>query len=196
MHQSASSLGLTKTVALRKLLFSVAYIGIGSVVYWHDEPTIHTGIDALYFVAATMSTVGYGDHYPTTTGMRVFTIFMVRARFMMSCAAIVSVSSLAVSLTLVLCLTRSLSHSVRLPHSLSRPPSHSPPLARSDHDQRPFRLCAILLSVLLHDPTPHDEASKSSRALVPAEKGRHGWEWRGTPCELEHSSCPLASSVP
>ena len=36
-----------------------------------------SAIDAAYFSMAVMSTVGYGDFYPSSSGSRVFTIFMI-----------------------------------------------------------------------------------------------------------------------
>lgn len=44
----------------------------GTIVYWHFEDW--SFIEALYFSVATLTTVGYGDFAPTTTGTQIFTI--------------------------------------------------------------------------------------------------------------------------
>uniref|UniRef100_A0A7S4B0P3 Potassium channel domain-containing protein n=1 Tax=Chrysotila carterae TaxID=13221 RepID=A0A7S4B0P3_CHRCT len=62
-------------IALFALFF---YILVGTVVYQklaYDQGW--TTIDATYFCLVTMSTVGYGDLVPLTTGNRAFTVVMI-----------------------------------------------------------------------------------------------------------------------
>ena len=51
-------------------------MGIGILVYSSQEDDWSV-IDALYFTMATVSTVGYGDISPSTSVMRIFTVFMI-----------------------------------------------------------------------------------------------------------------------
>ena len=51
------------------------YIGIGIAVYTALEPW--SANEAAYFSVVTMSTVGYGDLSPSTTGSQVFTLFFI-----------------------------------------------------------------------------------------------------------------------
>jgi len=50
-------------------------IAIGTVVYHFMEGW--SWIKSLYFVVATLATVGYGDVHPTTDGSRLFTVFFI-----------------------------------------------------------------------------------------------------------------------
>lgn len=52
------------------------YTAVGMFSYKAFEPS-WSYIDCLYFVSATMSTVGYGDYAPTSWPCRVFTIAMI-----------------------------------------------------------------------------------------------------------------------
>ena len=44
----------------------------GTIVYWRFEDW--TVIQALYFSVVTLTTVGYGDLHPTSSGTEIFTI--------------------------------------------------------------------------------------------------------------------------
>ena len=55
------------------LLLVIWYVAIGVAFYMYTEGW--TFIESAYFSMVTMSTVGYGDFTPTTSGSRVFTIF-------------------------------------------------------------------------------------------------------------------------
>jgi potassium channel subfamily K len=72
----------TAKVLALSLAKLTGYLLLGGLVYGYCEPDFGqdvptTGIDAVYFSVATMSTVGYGDLGPTSSGMRAFTLFMI-----------------------------------------------------------------------------------------------------------------------
>ena len=50
-------------------------LAAGTLFYWRFEDW--SFVDSLYFSVITLTTVGYGDFSPTSTGTRVFTIFYV-----------------------------------------------------------------------------------------------------------------------
>lgn len=51
---------------------SLSMITIGTIFYRFSEKW--DWMDALYFSVVTMATVGYGDHVPTSTAGKIFTI--------------------------------------------------------------------------------------------------------------------------
>ncbi len=60
----------------RDLLFtSIFVLGLGTVVYHYLEGW--PWIDCLYFSVITLTTIGYGDFSPATTGGKLFTIFYI-----------------------------------------------------------------------------------------------------------------------
>lgn len=60
----------------RQLLFSTLIIlGIGSVVYHYLEGW--TWLDSFYFSVITLTTIGYGDFSPQSTGGKIFTMFYI-----------------------------------------------------------------------------------------------------------------------
>ena len=61
---------------LKTALLLGVYLVMGVAAYTSMESD-WTAIDAAYFSTMTMSTVGYGDISPTSTGSRVFTILMI-----------------------------------------------------------------------------------------------------------------------
>ncbi|PIT85647.1 two pore domain potassium channel family protein [Candidatus Micrarchaeota archaeon CG10_big_fil_rev_8_21_14_0_10_59_7] len=63
----------TKVIAAIVSLFLI-WAG-GSVVYHYVEGWCW--LDSFYFGATTLTTVGYGDYYPTTNAGKLFTIFFV-----------------------------------------------------------------------------------------------------------------------
>jgi len=60
-------------------LLLIAFITIlsGTWFYHQFEPTITTWVDAYYFTAITLTTIGYGDFSPTTPLTKIFTTFYV-----------------------------------------------------------------------------------------------------------------------
>lgn len=57
------------------LITTLVVLGIGSTVYHYVEGW--TWIDSIYFSIITLTTIGYGDFSPQTTGGKVFTIFYI-----------------------------------------------------------------------------------------------------------------------
>ena len=58
------------------LIFTlILFLGIGTTVYHKIEHWSLT--DSFYFSATTLTTVGYGDMYPTTKTSKIFTSFYV-----------------------------------------------------------------------------------------------------------------------
>ena len=57
------------------LITSLIILLIGTLVYHHLEGWDY--VDSLYFSVITLTTVGYGDFSPQTTGGKLFTIFYI-----------------------------------------------------------------------------------------------------------------------
>ncbi len=53
----------------------VTLLASGTFFYWRFEDW--SVVDSLYFSVITLTTVGYGDLAPTTTGSKVFTVVYV-----------------------------------------------------------------------------------------------------------------------
>jgi voltage-gated potassium channel len=67
-----------------------ALVLTGSIFYWRFEDW--TFFEALYFSIVTLTTVGYGDFSPTTTGTQIFTIFYILTGFGVLVALLTSVA--------------------------------------------------------------------------------------------------------
>mgnify|MGYP000687006881 FL=1 len=57
------------------LLTSIIILGLGSVVYHFLEGW--SWLDSIYFSIITLTTIGYGDFSPQTSGGKLFTIFYI-----------------------------------------------------------------------------------------------------------------------
>jgi voltage-gated potassium channel len=82
-----SALGSPATRGL--IVLTAAIILTAAVFYWIVEGWPF--LDAMFFAVATISTVGYGDIVPVTTGGRIFTmayIFVGIGVFVMTAASI------------------------------------------------------------------------------------------------------------
>lgn len=73
--------------------FIILWILVMAVIFWLLEKdaegsTVTNYQDALYWTVVTMTTVGFGDMYPTTSGGKVFTIFYILGSlcFISTCA--------------------------------------------------------------------------------------------------------------
>ena len=71
-------------------LVAGALVLTGSIFYWRFEDW--TFFEALYFCIVTLTTVGYGDFSPTTTGTQIFTIFYILTGFGVLVALLTSVA--------------------------------------------------------------------------------------------------------
>ena len=69
--------GAFKTVAIIAIVM-VLFSSI-AILQFEDSPTsnIKTAEDAIWWACATITTVGYGDHYPVTTEGRVVAVFLM-----------------------------------------------------------------------------------------------------------------------
>lgn len=73
-HRAQSMAGSTVLMALVLLIFSV----IAILVVEHDpQSNIKTPLDALWWGVTTMTTVGYGDHYPVTAEGRLVAMLLM-----------------------------------------------------------------------------------------------------------------------
>jgi len=60
---------------LNLLFLTMSVIGMGTIAYRLLEKW--EWLDCLYFSVVTLTTVGYGDIAPTTSGGKIFTIFYI-----------------------------------------------------------------------------------------------------------------------
>ncbi|OEF04971.1 potassium channel family protein [Vibrio genomosp. F10] len=68
--------GLKNDEEFRVLFFLLLTILVGSTVFYSGSEKWSL-IDSLYFSVMTMSTIGYGDLYPTTVISKVFTVIFI-----------------------------------------------------------------------------------------------------------------------
>ena len=71
---------------LFRVLSVVAYIIVG--VYYYHSTEDWTVIDCVYFVFASVATIGYGDLHPTSDSGRIFTSFYLIAGLIFVLSAI------------------------------------------------------------------------------------------------------------
>ncbi len=69
-----TSRGTKIVIALSSVVFLLL---LGTVVYHYFEG--FTWIDSFYFTSMTVTTIGYGDHVPTTPFTKLFTVFIAFA---------------------------------------------------------------------------------------------------------------------
>ena len=55
----------------------IALLGAGTIFYWYAEGW--SLLDAFYFSAITLTTIGYGDFAPSTAAGKIFTVLYVFA---------------------------------------------------------------------------------------------------------------------
>ena len=67
-----------------------ALVVTGTLFYWRFEDW--TIIESFYFCIVTLTTVGYGDFSPTTTGTQIFTIVYILTGFGVLVALLTSVA--------------------------------------------------------------------------------------------------------
>jgi len=67
---------VSKSQELRGLTIIAVFIWVAGAIFYH----LHEGwswVNAFYFCAVTLATVGYGDYTPTTNLSKVVTIFYI-----------------------------------------------------------------------------------------------------------------------
>ncbi len=65
---------IVKNLYISIALIAILYV-IGTIFYHKVEGWSY--LDCIYFITTTLSTVGYGDFYPTNDISRIFTIFII-----------------------------------------------------------------------------------------------------------------------
>ena len=95
------------------LIFTTIYLCLGAVVFWKvegDNQTFAHGtavegkewgsyLNAIYFCATTITTIGYGDLVPTTTEARILVMVYVSIGFGFIGITVASLTSVFVELT-------------------------------------------------------------------------------------------------
>ncbi len=77
LSSSKTSAGLSGIGVIAVLMISFGSIGVLMVEYDKPGANITTAEDALWWAIVTTTTVGYGDHYPVSTGGRLIASFLM-----------------------------------------------------------------------------------------------------------------------
>ena len=77
LTSSKTSAGLSGIGVIAVLMISFGSIGVLMVEYNEPGANITTAEDALWWAIVTTTTVGYGDHYPVSTGGRLIASFLM-----------------------------------------------------------------------------------------------------------------------
>jgi len=76
-HRFKATFSLVSAISF--ILVTFGAIGILLLEQGEQGSNINTGIDALWWSFVTITTVGYGDHYPVTTGGRIIAALLMTA---------------------------------------------------------------------------------------------------------------------
>lgn len=76
-HRFKATFSLVSAISF--ILVSFGAIGILLLEEGHTGSNINSGIDALWWSFVTITTVGYGDYYPVTTGGRIIAAMLMTA---------------------------------------------------------------------------------------------------------------------
>ena len=80
LHQLKENRKETTIATILLLLVVLVTIGSGMMLFIegkNPESNIHTGLDALWWAFVTISTVGYGDHYPVTDAGKLLAVVII-----------------------------------------------------------------------------------------------------------------------
>ena len=73
-EQKIDGLGRNMNKRKRIALSAAAFFGVilfGTIAFYFTEPTAHGPLDSFFLTFTTVTTVGYGNTYPTTTASKL-----------------------------------------------------------------------------------------------------------------------------